>query len=152
VYCKLFSIVSFLFLEIKQCVLSPPSVSKPPPVVSPTNNWYQSPVRQKTEVFLGDIWIFKVVKNTFWSFHRVELIHTNSLAQQSTWSDTEVAHTLHLKILHCLTTRSRRAQRLKTSAVHARHILSRLSRAEPSCAPSLLQRRRIFSRIFPFQA
>jgi hypothetical protein len=58
-------IVSFLFLEIKQCVLSPPSVSKPPPVVSPTNNWYQSPVRQKTEVFLGDIRIFKVVKNKF---------------------------------------------------------------------------------------
>jgi hypothetical protein len=65
VYYKLFSIVSFLFLEIKQCVLTPPSVSKPPPVVSPTNNWYQSPVRQKTEVFLGDIRIFKVVKNKF---------------------------------------------------------------------------------------
>jgi len=35
---KLFSIVSFLFVEIKQCVLSPSSVSKPPPVVSPTNS------------------------------------------------------------------------------------------------------------------
>jgi hypothetical protein len=30
-----------LFLEIKQCVLSPPSVSKLPQVVSPTNNHYE---------------------------------------------------------------------------------------------------------------
>jgi hypothetical protein len=29
------------------------------------NNWYQSPVRQKTEVYLGDIRIFKVFKNKF---------------------------------------------------------------------------------------
>ena len=36
-YCKLLVCVSYLFLEIKQCVLSPPGVSKPPPVVSPTN-------------------------------------------------------------------------------------------------------------------
>jgi hypothetical protein len=57
--CKLF------VLEIKQCVLSPPSVSKPPQVVSPTNNWYQSPVHRKTESFLGYIRTFKVVKNTF---------------------------------------------------------------------------------------
>jgi hypothetical protein len=48
-YCKL------LVVEIKQCVLSPLSVSKPPPVVFPTNNWYQNPVRQKTEAFLGYI-------------------------------------------------------------------------------------------------
>jgi hypothetical protein len=54
-----------LFVEIKQCVLSPPSVSKPPPVVSPTNNWYQSPVRQKTEVFWEISEFFKVVKNKF---------------------------------------------------------------------------------------
>jgi len=100
---------------------------------------------------LGDIRIFKVVKNKFWSFHRVALIHTNSLAQKSTLSETEVAHTRHLKILHCLTTRRRRAQRLKTSSVHARHI-EPLSRAEPSLKPSLQPRRRIFPRIFPFQA
>ena len=31
-------IVSFGFIEIKQCVLSPLSVSKPPPVAPPTNN------------------------------------------------------------------------------------------------------------------
>ena len=30
-FCK------FIVVEIKQCVLSPLSVSKPPPVVSPTN-------------------------------------------------------------------------------------------------------------------
>ena len=65
VYCKLLCVCKLLVLVIKQCVLSPPSVSKPPPVVSPTNNWYQSPVRQKTEVFLGDIRIFKVVLNKF---------------------------------------------------------------------------------------
>ena len=40
-YCKLFVFVSYLFLEIKQCVLSPPSVSKPPQVVSPTNSHSQ---------------------------------------------------------------------------------------------------------------
>jgi len=44
-------ICKLIVVEIKQCVLSPLSVSKPPPVVSPTNNWYQSPVRQKTEEF-----------------------------------------------------------------------------------------------------
>jgi len=48
---------------------------------------------------LGDIRIFKVVQNKFWSYHRVELIHTNSLAQESDWSETEVSHTRHLKIL-----------------------------------------------------
>ena len=48
-FCK------FLVVEIKQCVLSPLSVSKPPPVVSPTNNWYQCLVRQKTEALLGYI-------------------------------------------------------------------------------------------------
>jgi len=35
----LFSYCKLLIVEIKQCVLSPLSVSKPPPVVSPTNNW-----------------------------------------------------------------------------------------------------------------
>jgi hypothetical protein len=39
--CKLF------VLEIKQCVLSPPSVSKPPPVVSPTNS--TTPSTRNTE-------------------------------------------------------------------------------------------------------
>ena len=34
---KLFVFVSYLFLVIKLCVLSPPSVSRPPQVVSPTN-------------------------------------------------------------------------------------------------------------------
>jgi hypothetical protein len=55
VYCKLFSIVSFLFLEIKQCVLSPPSVSKPPPVVSPTNKniFYLITKHTNDKVFLG---------------------------------------------------------------------------------------------------
>jgi hypothetical protein len=51
----LFSYCKLLIVEIKQCVLSPLSVSKPPPVVSPTNNWYQNPVRQKTKAFLGYI-------------------------------------------------------------------------------------------------
>jgi len=52
VYSKLlFSYCKLLVVEIKQCILSPLSVSKPPLVVSPINNWYQSPVRQKTEVF-----------------------------------------------------------------------------------------------------
>ena len=37
-------IVKFGFIEIKQCVLSPLSVSKPPPVVSPTNNLNFSPL------------------------------------------------------------------------------------------------------------
>jgi hypothetical protein len=47
----LFNLCKLLVVEIKQCVLSRLSVSKPPPVVYPTNNWYQSPVRQKTEEF-----------------------------------------------------------------------------------------------------
>jgi hypothetical protein len=52
VYSKLlFNLSKPFIVEIKHCVLYPLSVSKPPPVVSPTNNWYQSPVRQKTEVF-----------------------------------------------------------------------------------------------------
>ena len=46
-FCKL------LVVEIKPCVLSPLSVSKPPPVVSPTNNWYQSLVRQKNRGVVG---------------------------------------------------------------------------------------------------
>jgi len=62
---QLFSIVSFLFVEIKQCVLSPPSVSKPPPVVSPTNNWYQSLVRQKKEVFWEIAEFSKLSKTSF---------------------------------------------------------------------------------------
>jgi hypothetical protein len=61
----LFNLSKPFIVEIKLCVLSSLSVSKPPPVVSPTNNWYQSPVRRKTEAFLGYIRIFKVVKNTF---------------------------------------------------------------------------------------
>jgi len=48
---SLYLLCKFFVVEIKPCVLSPLSVSKPPPVVSPTNNWYQSPVRQKTEEF-----------------------------------------------------------------------------------------------------
>jgi hypothetical protein len=52
VYSKLlFNLCKPFIVEIKQCVLSPLSVSKPPPVVSPTNNWYQSLVRHKTQVF-----------------------------------------------------------------------------------------------------
>ena len=58
-------IVSYLFLVIKQCVLSPPSVSRPPPVVPPTNNWYQSPVRQKTEVFWEISEFSKLSKTSF---------------------------------------------------------------------------------------
>ena len=100
---------------------------------------------------LGDIRIFKVVTNKCWSFHRVELIHTNSLAQESDWSETEVAHTRHLKILHCLTTR-RHAPRGRRRLSHTRAIFEPLSRAAPSRKPSLQPRRRIFPRIFPFQA
>jgi hypothetical protein len=37
VYCKLLCVCKLLVLVIKQCVLSPLSVSRPPPVVSPTN-------------------------------------------------------------------------------------------------------------------
>ena len=51
------------FLEIKQFVLFYLSVSKPPPVASPTNNWYQSLVRQKQRGFWGYIRIFKFVEN-----------------------------------------------------------------------------------------
>ena len=40
VYCKLLCVCKLLVLVIKQCVLSPPSVSKPPPVVSPTNTLF----------------------------------------------------------------------------------------------------------------
>jgi hypothetical protein len=60
----LFSYCKLLVVEIKQCVLSPMSVSKPPLVVSPTNNWYQSPVRQKTEEF-WNIPKFSKLSNTF---------------------------------------------------------------------------------------
>jgi hypothetical protein len=55
----------FFVLEIKQCVLFYLSVSKPPPVASPTNNWYQNLVRQKQRGFWGYIRIFKFVKNKF---------------------------------------------------------------------------------------
>jgi hypothetical protein len=72
---------------------------------------------------LGYTRIFKVVKNTFWSFHSVDFIHTNSLVQKSASSDQEVAHRRRLNILHC----SLRAPRKKTTGVHVRHI-----RAEPS--------------------
>jgi hypothetical protein len=72
---------------------------------------------------LGYTWIFKVVKNTFWSFHSVDFIHTNSLVQKSASSDQEVAHRRRLNILHW----SPRAPRKKTTGVHVRHI-----RAEPS--------------------
>jgi hypothetical protein len=58
----------------------------------------RAPFVRKTEVFLGDIRIFKVVINKFWSFHRVDLIHTNSLPQKSAQSDTGVSHTRLLKI------------------------------------------------------
>jgi Mg2+ and Co2+ transporter CorA len=55
---KLFSIVSFLFLEIKQCVLSPPSVSKPPPVVSPTNKMQVHRHDMRTYIPLHACYIF----------------------------------------------------------------------------------------------
>ncbi|KAJ6976471.1 hypothetical protein NC653_028567 [Populus alba x Populus x berolinensis] len=51
--------------HLKKCVLSPLSVSKPPPVVPPTNNWYQSPVRRKTEVFWGISEFSKLFKTSF---------------------------------------------------------------------------------------
>ena len=54
-------------------------------------------------------WIFKVVKNKFWSFHSVELIHTNSLVQESTSSEPAMSHTRRLKILHRSPTRIPRA-------------------------------------------
>jgi len=104
---------------------------------------------------LGDIRIFKVVKNKFWSFQSVEFIHTNSLAQKSAWSETEVANTRHLKILHCLTTRARGWRRV----LHTRAIFAP-SRASKPIPPSRAVRRaeskprradRIFYRIFPVQ-
>jgi hypothetical protein len=102
-------------------------------------------------VFLGDIRIFKVVKNKFWSFQRVEVIHTNSLPQKSAQSDTGVNNTRLLKILNCWTTRTTRS-RGRRRVPSTRAIFEPLSRAQPSRKPSLQLRRRIFPRIFPFQA
>jgi hypothetical protein len=66
VYSKLlFNLCKLFIVEIKQCVLYPLSVSKPPPVVSPTNNWYQSPVHQKTEVFWEISEFSKLSKTSF---------------------------------------------------------------------------------------
>ena len=46
VYSKLlFNLCKLFIVEIKQCVLYPLSVSKPPPVVSPTNNFLRTKPR-----------------------------------------------------------------------------------------------------------
>ena len=76
--------------------------------------------------------IFKVVKNKFWSFHCVELIHTNSLPQKSAQSDTGVSHTSLLNIRNCLPTRSH-APRGRRRLSHTRAIFEpfKPSRVEP---------------------
>jgi len=65
------------------------------------------------------IWIFKIIKNIFWSFHSVGFFNTNCTVQKSASSDQRVNHTGSLKL------RSPRAKRKKTIDVHAHHILSR---------------------------
>ena len=64
-YYEFCVIVKLRIIEIKQCVLFPLSVSKPPLVAPPTNNWYQSPVRQKTEEFWGISKFSKLSKTSF---------------------------------------------------------------------------------------